>query len=827
MSLQIDGLKLYYQRTAFYLVHDDVWMEIEEPIDWDKIDITIKFDKLTMAYKFEFTDGAVTLGFDSAAGFDLISDAYEELFERMNVVMVFGGINAANEFNALYVAKLNFSSYDEDKFVIRMNCERQSFRDKFRTRFDTSVDLFRTSSINGVILPILAQRELYLHPRILTRSASFDYDEAANGVEISLQEEFQDPEIWNTTVPPFKQLSNSVDGLQLPFAPNGELVVVETDTLPPGTSSRRFFFSFNGTFKFTMGNTSGFVQAGISVYRRSNVSIVPDPDFFPPIAQPGGLSPSAVVYSESFGNLAGTKTLNGSAQGSIEVGPDEAVFMKAWVFCPNNGLFVISDFQWLNTDQMSLTVNEQTVADPTTATGPMIHEAINRQLEIILDSPDPLRSNFLGRTDIGYAANGCGAFNQLMNGLMVRKFAGKPYNLSAADWFNSLSALYCMGLGIEVDDLGRETMRFEPAEYFFRDVLLFEFDIISDYNRSPAPDYIFNELEFGFDKYPQDSQDSSIEDWMTRMSYMPAIESVKNKLSKLCKFLLSPYYIEYTRQQAFAKKPTEQYETDTDTFMFGVRDGGVFTAVAMTSAAPTNKVTMSGIVALVKGDKFTISAATGSVVNGTYTVKDIDIPFAYTATIVTVQEDIGAWAGAGTVTIGDGKRMQAKRDEDFQKTVNVPFPKSVYNLEHHVKRIMLRWAKIFNAGLFKVFDEYVQFIEGKNNTTIYTQLKDSVTCRFGSVQEPYADNGSEITPSRMQLPLFKANLITFSAPLSWEGLDTFRRAFEGRDPDDKDYGYFQWKNPKGVTEKGYILEMKMNPVTQVVKCQMIQKYEDA
>ncbi len=832
MPDQFTGRKLYYVRNVFILSDGSNLYEIDEPIKWSDIDIQILWDPSLMGYKFEFSDQDVLLEFDEAAGYSLIKQSYEDKFEKMNMTLLFGEIDQDDVMTVLFEAKLNFDSYIQDKYVIKMNCERRSFADKFRTRFDTKANLFAAKSIDGLLLPELTMRELFLHPRLLSKVGNFIYNDNVDPNNIPLEDEIEptagDDPHYKTTVPPFKVTSSNVDDLQEPVATQGLLIYTGT-SLPLGVEKRSFFIDFRLPFRFTMGNASQNIIAGVTVYKRSNISGGTD-DLYPPQIDPA-VDDTYIISADDFGNLAGVKNLDAQASGVIDLFADEALFIKAFIFTPDDALFSVTDFDYLQTEDAFLTIKEQTVFQPSVIDTINIHDAVNRQLEVILDVPNPLKSNFLGNTSQGYAENGCGSGHLVRDGLGVRGLPNRPFNMSAKEWTGSLGSLFCMGLSIERDNDNNEFVRYEPLEYFFRDVLLFSFTVISQYEKRPALEYIFNEMSFGFKKYPQDNQQDSIEDWMTLFNYINPITTVKNKMSKIIDWILSPYYIEYTRREGFKTNPSNAYETDKDAFLFAAKaHTNPAPGVSMIFDAANDKITIDGIFPLAAFDDFVISNATGSVTNGFYRALTVNITFDYTKTIITTAPGLVPSTGAGT---GDiqliNERFVAERDEDFDLIQNVPFPKSVYNLKHHIKRILLRWAKVFNAGLFKTFSAApstvgVQFVDGANNTNVITALKDSVTCRYGSVLEGYADFGVNHAPLTLQLPLFKANIITYEAPITWETLNLIRMAFEGRHPDDLNYGYVELPNPDGIIEKGFILDMKFKPTTQMVKVTLIEKY---
>jgi hypothetical protein len=840
VNLQFEGRKLYYIKNFFRLIiRGTTVIDIREPIKWDDVNIEIEFDKKTKRYKHEFSDKDVVLQFDNRCGRTIIMQEYALFGVQADISLVFGEKNTLTGAETiLYEGSFNFEEYSRLENVVECTIERRSFAEKLNTNFDVKVDLFRLDSLEGVTLPALATRELYLHPHLLAYEASYAYNKNVAPEQVLDSTVItggggDDPE-FKWTVPPLKIKTNNIDkqdnnveGLQEPLAPDGTLVYAGL-VLPPGISKRRFYFNIKISFQFTMGNTSQFIKAGFAVYKKSNIASLPNN---------GDLDLSVIVDTENivkvlddYGNVAGTKQFSGEQDGYIDLLDDEAIFIKAFVYTPGNTLFPISDFVYTNITNHFMEVEEQTVFSPSLVNAPMIFEAIDKQLAIILDQQNVLKSNFLARTDLGYAVNGCGAHHFLMNGLMIRRIPGKPFPLSAKEWYNSLDKTYCMAMGIERDNEGNESVRFEPIEFFFRDILLMKLGVISDYKSGPASEYLFNELEFGFKKYPQDNQADSLQDFHTKIEFVTPLNKIKNKLSNVIDCIFSGYYIEYTRRESFNENPTNAYETDKDIFMIDAKvDTSNETNIIIDQAAKT--ITINGIFPTVADDQLIIITFPSGV-NGNWTVESVDIPFTYDKTIITVVETLAPYDGpytVGSMSVFNGAgRWVAKRDEDFDSISGLKFPKSVYNLQHHLKRIALRWAKVFQSGwamfVEQGLNKSIRFTNGENNTEVTTKINPT-SCLLGDSNVFYRKDGLDENINDMDKPLFHKDIAQFKAPLSWIGFKYILTAFEGNNVDAKDYGFFQWVNPDGVTEKGYALNLKFNPNTQICTFTCILKYD--
>lgn len=840
---QFTGKKLYYTQNVFYLQLNGTRIFIDEPIGWDDVALKVVFDQKAKAYRFEFSDQDVLLEFDRAAGYEILREQYRTNGSNADVRLLFCEYNPiTKDLTVLYEGSINFGpgSAEDNGKTFKANIERQSFTDKLRVFYDTRVDLFRDKSLGGLELDPIQTDELFLHPRLLTFRADYIFNPRIDPAVALTPEPIYPPSArYYSAVPPFTytrrgggdtKTANNIDGLQEPAPPDGTLIYAGLE-LPPGVSKRVFAFRVSVSFSFTVPGSLAETEAGISIYKIPNIS--------------GGASgniPLSTTFHQvtayrSFGNVGGTKHFSGVASGIIELKADEAIFIKAWVFNDFVDEFSVSGFSFTDTDTSFLEVQEQTVYQPSLIRAPRLHEVLNRQLEIILDTASPLKSDFFGRQDLGYTADGCAANHFAMDGKMIRAFPDRTFNSSLKDLFEPLDGVFNLGMSVERDEDDVETVRVEPMEYFFRDVLLMDLQVISDYVKRPADGYLFNELKFGFEKYPRDNQEDSLDDFHTRMSYVTPLRKVRNKLEVIIKAILSGNYIEYTRQQAFEVNPTNAYETDEDLFLISARQAdGSGEALAITFDADAGTITVNKVLALVPGDYLQITGATGDIADGIYPVDAVDINFTFTEMTLSVEDLPGSGSGTGSASVTDVdgnpvSRFQAKRDEDFEYVEGVNFARSVYNLEHHIKRIVLRWAKMFQAGWAFLIGtpgdwsgQGLDFAEGANNTKVITRLRQEANCKYGDGRRVSRADAFFVDVNDMDHPVFTGNEIQFKAPLTWTAFNQIRKAFEGRHPEGRNYGYFQFKNPNGEIERGYVFGLEFNPNTQMCSFTLMEKF---
>jgi hypothetical protein len=204
-------------------------------------------------------------------------------------------------------------------------------------------------------------------------------------------------------------------------------------------------------------------------------------------------------------------------------------------------------------------------------------------------------------------------------------------------------------------------------------------------------------------------------------------------------------------------------------------------------------------------------------------------------TTIYVDQSIHFVSEVVTSDVTYSDKWVPKRDEQFDEILGVDAPETVYNLQHHIKIIFKRWSKYFLGGLIYVKDSasdpnQLQYLSSSNNKNVSTTLKAtepqtpmSPVFRAANPTSPDKDSANE-RPSDLEYPIFGRSYFTFEAPLTWQLLDRLRKAFEGRDPEGKDYGYFSFLNPKNVYEKGYLVDLKFDPSTQYASIKLIEKY---
>lgn len=148
---------------------------------------------------------------------------------------------------------------------------------------------------------------------------------------------------------------------------------------------------------------------------------------------------------------------------------------------------------------------------------------------------------------------------------------------------------------------------------------------------------------------------------------------------------------------------------------------------------------------------------------------------------------------------------------------NLISPLTTYNLRYTPKRMLLQHAKMF-MGAFraKEDDNFIEFKQGDGNTTLTTKFNAGETCVLGDIDKLMLVEGGNLELNEIfnNKYLFLPYKVTFDYPLSFEELNYIRNCMRGTSPDNNNYGYITYTNPKGNVERIFLTEIKYNPAME-------------
>lgn len=560
-------MKNLYQKTeVFRLAFKDKTIEIAEPVGWDKVNIILKRDKDFHGLDYEFSDGTVQLIFTNFCGREDIMKELAKFGNDAEIIFQFGYF-LSEEFIPYFDGYLDFTTKKITNSAVECSVKRKTLNDLIETRYETPVTLTSLKTIDEEDMPEMPGVDLLLHSKAIIERFLIDTTETV----------YQNA--------PFMNKSGDNNGIHQYYITPDYSKVITSEIQSTGTnafgtyesepiSSEKwdFLMRSSGVFKFKMNIQLrfGFYLTPKTITIFGGSPKINGWQFEMVLVRKRGTSISKWnIGSTAAGYVSGKRldlTYAGSLETDIDLQIDDKLFIYGFFKFDGAGEWRMETVEvWQ--DKLYINITGQTEATPTPAKSFLIHEAVERVVKSISNNRASFKSNLLGRTDLGYDVNGCGAFEAITNGYQIRKFdiANRPVIASLKDLVEALNAWLCVGVTYEYGPDGSVTYRLERVDYFYRDVEIMTIDDAVEYYEETDADVVYNELEIGYAKYPEDDV-STLDEFNTKHSYIVPIKSVKKKLSILSKIIKSGYAIELTRRKQYLETPVDSWKYDEDLF---------------------------------------------------------------------------------------------------------------------------------------------------------------------------------------------------------------------------------------------------------------------
>lgn len=236
----------------------------------------------------------------------------------------------------------------------------------------------------------------------------------------------------------------------------------------------------------------------------------------------------------------------------------------------------------------TILIEEDSFFDSSQSNVLLPYEIADRLLSVITDRTDILKSDTLGRTDLGYDEDGevslCGA----TSGMWLRNFADddelyKPFTTTWKDFTESYMATWNLGIGVEKVGFS-EVARIEDLKYFYnRNTLIhigtkddngvFTYSQVSNVKRTVAKEWYFSGTEFGYDRVEDYEEANGLDEYNFRNTYTTVINRIEQKYTKLSKWRADGYGIEFARRKQQTLFPTDDTKYDKSNFLLDMKRG--------------------------------------------------------------------------------------------------------------------------------------------------------------------------------------------------------------------------------------------------------------
>lgn len=529
----------------FTIIDGSTETVIDEPIGWDTIEFKLIRD---MNYHGIFTEFSTDLKF-IGTGLSIISNKFNTYgVEGLLTLKIEESCDYIQEFSEVGLYRINLAGYREsfDDFCsCVVNLESINLSMLLKNNEDKVVNLSESVTVEETTLPALTENTMHMHSKaiVLTDEWSQIQESGFSGL------------LNNTNnyafIPLTLLINDSGNGFNVGFNTSVYSSLSSIDKFyNTNSTSGDFVLNILFSFSFNITVTSGGALTTRKVYLCYSVNSTEYT--LQELFDMNGNGAFIYLFTDIFFNENLILNTNDELK----------LYLKIVTTGGGASGVINADFN-ITKSEVNLTSN--TTTDSSTAKTYLIHEAMERVTQVVTDKINVFESDYFGRKDLGYDANGCGSFTAITNGFNIRDF-DKPVNLTLKDTFNSLSAIHALGLGI-VDN----KIRVEDLDYFY-DITtdLASFTYVKPLSKEVNESLIYNTLTIGFDKYGTEEgtdKNNTLDGFATQHVYNLPITTVKNELKKVSTFIADHYAIEFTRRQQYFTTSTNSWKFDEDNFI--------------------------------------------------------------------------------------------------------------------------------------------------------------------------------------------------------------------------------------------------------------------
>ena len=555
----------YFDRVRFILQNDNLGsLIIEEPIGWnnDEKELTRHKDFHGIFPKF-----SNNLKFKGQAK-DYLQTLYDVYGINADVRLVKDEKHPkTDEWTRSYSGYLDMSTYKLSNNKIDLKFNSGGLEMELKARESEAIEITRTTTLDGLPLTDLPINEVELDGRRIFLKSIFQVKDSDNEVFMHIYSDAGNTRSKCESIP-LRLINKSHEEAH-------SVIINSEHGENQGTTGAMLFANSEVDRNLRVKFNLKFLY---SLVRREGVSWS---NFKVRLSKYGnGVNYDLIETIELLSNNGGVN-YNGQ---SFDINFDDNVSLLAGQSLALE-FFIKADFRNTihgeNFDvrckniKCDLTIEEDSFFEKSISNCVLPHEVAERLIEVYTNKK-VLKSDALGRTDIGYPADGKASLLGLSHGFWIRQFdtsdeVFRPLTTSLKEFMESFSATHNLGLGIENDGF-KEFVRIEDLSYFYNRNTTIKLPYqVKNVERTIAADYYYSSLELGFEKGGDYEEAFGLVEYNGSSKFSTTIKRIKNAYSKLSKYRGDSYGAEFARRKPKLTHGTEDTRYDSDVFQFDMK----------------------------------------------------------------------------------------------------------------------------------------------------------------------------------------------------------------------------------------------------------------
>lgn len=570
----------YFDRVRYILFNKNQGsLIIEEPIGWQSDEKELARNEQYHGIISRFSNSSKFIG----SGKDFIQLVYD--IEGINAEIQLKREEkhpTTDVWTLTYSGYLDLSTYETEKNQIAIKFNSGGLEQALKARESEQIEIDRTTTIDGKTIAEIQPITVALDGRRIFLKSKWETKENDNS--ISLYCESNAGNTRNDTAGiPMGLINQSHEQAQAILSGNNANVNTGTTGMmffANADRKRTLHIKSNFTFKFNAHQDHiDWSVFSICLTKFKN-GVAYD-------------TPSRITLfsldSKDAIAAANGRTFSVNYDGTIDVEAGESLSIEAlevadFTVSPNAKL-AIDLSEILGT----LFVEEDSFFEKSQTKAILAHELINQLVTIGTNKESAFYSDFLGRTDLGYAVDGPGSLTGATHGFWIRQFDKlpiptefpkvenlfKPLATSFKDAVSSLDAVWNVGIGIETVG-NKERVRLEDLSYFYNNNVTIRLPYqVKNIKRSVATEYYYSALEFGNEKGGTYEEAMGLDEYNTKSNYTTVITRLKQTYSKISKYRFDAYGMEFARRKPNSLNDTEDTPYDNDNFLMDLKRGAL------------------------------------------------------------------------------------------------------------------------------------------------------------------------------------------------------------------------------------------------------------
>lgn len=578
----------YFDRVRYILQNDNLGsLIIEEPIGWDSDDKELSRHK---DYHGIFPKFSNNLKFKGQAK-DYLQTLYDIYGVNAQVRLIKDEKHPkTDEWTRSYFGYLDMSTRQVENNTIALKFNSGGLEAELKSRESEAVEITRTTTLDGIPLNDLNINQVELDGRRIFLKSVWESDQSNDSTFLGVYSDDGNTRRVSTGYP-LKLINRSHEEAHsvIPSSygneNNGSAGMMILATFDRERSIRCIGSNFSfypiiteydwqwATFKISLV----IYQNGVDFNVRERKIL------FHADTNPNGAGVTTSLYNFERNIVIGDNIVNQGARFGFDfdevlnVNAGESVALEILIEADLKNYTTSRARYYVSVNEMkgNLTIEEDSFFEKSVANCVLPHEVAERLIEVYTNKK-VLKSDALGRTDIGYPIDGKASLVGLSHGFWVRQFDNtdevfRPLTTSLKEFMESFSATHNLGLGIENDGF-KEFVRIEELGYFYnRNTTIKLPSQVKNVKRSEAVDYYYSSLELGFEKGGDYEEAFGLVEYNGTSKFATIIKVLRNTYSKLSKYRGDSYGAEFARRKPKLTHSTEDTRYDSDVFQFDMK----------------------------------------------------------------------------------------------------------------------------------------------------------------------------------------------------------------------------------------------------------------